>query len=419
MKTSRERVLDALNNKEGPVPVDFGGHRSSGIAAIAYAKLKKALGINTGAIYVYDVMGQLAFVEPQVRAALGVDTVDMAQAFLTNDNDWRDWALPDGTPCKVPAYLDLRSENGEHFIHNMLTGERRAIQVRGALHFERIGAPFSDYDLGEGIEPVLEKWACGSMEGAPPPGNHIAFTKENLTSFAQQANAFRQQTQSAILGVFGGSLFEITHWLFGMENDFFQMAVNPDTYESLIHHIGQIHLQGLANWLDVFGRCVDAVVFVDDYGGQQGPLISPEMYRRYFKPVHKRMWEMVHARSGAKVNLHSCGAIDDLLPDMIEIGLDAVNPVQITCTGMDAGHLKQKYAGRLTLWGGGCDTRDILPHASPARIREHVMCQCDILAPHGGFVFQQVHNIMANVPPENIIAMFEAVRDYNTGRSGA
>jgi len=133
------------------------------------------------------------------------------------------------------------------------------------------------------------------------------------------------------------------------------------------------------------------------------------MYREFFKPRHQRMWQRAKELANVKVMLHSCGGLRELLPDLIDAGLDAVNPVQITCKGMEASGLKRDFGQQITFWGGGCDTRDILPHASPQEVRQHVRQQVNILRPGVGFVFQQVHNILADVPPENIIAMFEAV----------
>ena len=415
----RQRVLDALNFQEGPVPVDFGGHRSSSISALAYVRLKKALGITSGDIYVYDVMGQLAIVEPPVLDALGVDTVELGRAFCLEPSDWKEWTLPGGIPCKIPAYVDVRRDGENCFIHNRYTGEVRAVQVAGALNFERIKQPFADYELEDGVDAVFEKWASGAMEGTPPPGGQFELTPEAVAPYAAQARAFREKTGRAVVGVFGGSLFETTHWLFGMENDLMQMCACPDGYEELVHRVGERHLEALSVWLDAFGQCVDVVVFVDDFGGQTGPLMSPEMFRRYFLPPYRKMWERVHSRSRAKVNLHSCGSIAALLPDLIEAGVDCINPVQITCEGMDAASLKARFGKNVVLWGGGCDTRDILPRGTPAQVREHVWRQCATLSAGGGFVFQQVQNIMPEVPPENILAMFEAVKSFNAGKPGA
>ncbi len=413
MKTSRDRVLDALNFRESDrVPIDMGAHRSSGIAAIAYAKLKEALGISSGGVYVYDVMQQLAIVEPPVLDALGIDTIEMGQTFLKDATDWQDWTLPDGTPCKIPAYVDARKVGEDWFIYNKKTGKARTVQRKGCLYFENVDYPFADCDLEDGVDPVYDLWASGALGASPPPGNHFGMNDPNLKTYARQAADFYKSTDRAVVGVFGGNLLETTEGLFGMENTFIQMSAYPDEYEELIERITQRHLQNLEIWLEAFGSSVDVILFGDDFGSQSAPLMSPEMYRRYFQPREKRMWELVHSRSKAKTNLHSCGSIEPLLNDLIDAGLDSVNPVQITCANMEPEKLKEKYKGRITFWGGGCDTRDILPHATPDQIREHVLRQCEILAPGGGFVFQQVHNIQADVPPENIIAMFEAARSF-------
>jgi len=143
---------------------------------------------------------------------------------------------------------------------------------------------------------------------------------------------------------------------------------------------------------------------------QSGPQVSPQMYGEFFFPCEKRMWS--RARELAphiKIMLHCCGGVRELLPGLIEAGLDAINPVQITCRGMDAAGLKRDFGRHLTFWGGGCDTRAILTTSTPVDVREHVRRQMDIWRPGGGYVFQQVHNIMADVPPANVVAMFDAV----------
>ncbi len=161
------------------------------------------------------------------------------------------------------------------------------------------------------------------------------------------------------------------------------------------------------------GKFVDIVAFGDDLGTQSGPQISPEMYREFFKTRHAEMWHLAKRLAEVKVMLHCCGGVRELLPELIEAGLDAINPVQITCSGMDAAELKAEFGSEITFWGGGCDTREILPKAAPEEVKTHVRKQLEILSPGGGFVFQQVHNILADVPPENVAAMFEAVKDWN------
>ena len=161
------------------------------------------------------------------------------------------------------------------------------------------------------------------------------------------------------------------------------------------------------------GPYIDVILFGDDLGMQTGPQISPKMYRDFFFPRHRTLWRRAKQLANVKVMLHCCGGVEPLLGDLVEAGLDAINPVQISCAGMDAADLKRRHGARLCFWGGGCDTRDVLPLATPEAICRHVLGQMRTFAPGGGFVFQQVHNIMANVPPENIVAMFDAVAEFN------
>ena len=184
----------------------------------------------------------------------------------------------------------------------------------------------------------------------------------------------------------------------------------PDRAHAFLDRLVELHLANLERFLAAVGPSIDIILFGDDLGMQNGPQISPDMYREFFKPRHQRMWRRAKELANVKVMLHCCGGVYELLPDLIEAGLDTINPVQISCRGMDTAQLKAKFGRQLTFWGGGCDTRSILPNGTPREVAEHVKRQVEILAPGGGFIFQQVHNIMSNVPPENVVAMFDAVR---------
>ena len=158
------------------------------------------------------------------------------------------------------------------------------------------------------------------------------------------------------------------------------------------------------------GGSIDVIAFSDDLGTQAGPLLSLAMYREFFQPRHARLWRRAKQLAEVKVMLHCCGGVRPLLPALIEAGLDAINPVQVSCVGMDARSLKADFGDKLTFWGGGCDTFGMLPHATPEEIARHVRAQVAILNPGGGFVFQPVHNILADMPPRNVIAMFDAAK---------
>ena len=232
---------------------------------------------------------------------------------------------------------------------------------------------------------------------------------------APGAEQLRAGTDRALIGLFGGNLLEMGTFMYRNDDFFMLLAGAPDVAHDFLEKTTETHLRNLERFLTETGGLIDVILFGDDLGGQNGPLISPAMYREFFKARHERLFQRAKALApGIKVLLHCCGGVRELLPDLISIGLDAINPVQITCSGMDAAGLKRDFGRDLTLWGGGCDTRAILPCATPQQVREHVLRQLEILAPDGGFVFQQVHNIMADVPPENIVAIFDAVSEFNS-----
>jgi len=411
--TSRDRILCALNHQQPDrMPIDFGGHRSSGIAAIAYAKVKKALGISSGDIYVYDMVQQLAIVEPEVLDAVGADVVELGRGFMLNDSDWKDWVLPDGTPCKIPCFVHVEKRGSSSYLLSE-DGVDLAIQKDGCLYFEQIHWPWLERNPDEHDFSDLEDAFKHTMwTGVPTPGGHIPLTDEGCRQLADGARKLRESTDRAILGIFGGNLFEVPQFLYRMDNYLMHMGLHPEGCERLSEALCNFYMPQLEKWLGAVGPYIDVVLFSDDLGMQNGPLMSPDMYRRYYKPWHAKLWQRAKELAPhVNVHLHSCGGIEPLLDDLIEAGLESSNPVQITCNGMDPLHLKRTYGEQFTFWGGGCDTQHILPSGTPDQVRENVRELVSVWVHGGGFVFQQVHNILADVPPENIIAMFTAARE--------
>jgi len=220
----------------------------------------------------------------------------------------------------------------------------------------------------------------------------------------------REGTDRAVLGVFGCNLLEWGQFLYRNDNFLALLAAEPDRAHDLLERLTEVHMRSLEKYLGLVGPYIDVIVFNDDLGMQTGPQISPRMYREFFKPRHGRLWHRAKELADVKVMLHSCGGIRLLLPDLIEAGLDAVNPVQISCKGMEAEGLKRDFGKDITFWGGGCDTQWLLSHGTPEAISRHVTEQVEVLRKGGGFVFQQVHNILADVPAENIVAMLDTAR---------
>ena len=404
--TSRERVLSAFAHAQADsVPIDFGGHRSSGIAAIAYAKLRDHLGLPKRPIRVYDPIQQLAVIDDDVLERFGVDTTELGRGFAQEEKWWQDWTLPDGTPCSMPAWLRLERCPGEWVLLSK-SGAKMGRMPDGALYFEQANFPFAERD-DLAIPKAMDETMWTAVACPPGPIVEGPGGPEKLRSGASR---LRASSSRAIIGLFGGNLLEAGQFLYRNDNFFMLLAGEPRRAEAFLDKLVEIHLEALEKFLAQAGPFIDIVLFGDDLGMQSGPQISPDMYRSIFKPRHKRMWRRAKELAPVKVMLHSCGGIRELLPDLIDAGLDTVNPVQITCAGMDAAGLKKDFGRDIVFWGGGCDTREVLPYGTPASIRDHVRRQVDILGKGGGFVFQQVHNILANVPPQNVVAMFDALR---------
>lgn len=408
--TSRERVLAALDHKETDrPPVDLSGHRSSGIAAVAYARLRRHLGLPERPIRVYDMVQQLAVVDEDVLDLFGVDTIEMGRGFCDRNEDWKDWVLPDGTPCQIPAFISI-DRKGEDWFLRAQDGQELGIMKKGCLYFEQSTFPLQERGIeADDFSDLADIVGRTIWTGVPHPGAHLPLTEEGLAEMARRAADLRRRTDRAIVGLFGGNMFEIPQMLYRMDNYLLAVGLHPDAVLRLSEALCAVHLNNLEKWMAAVGPSIDIVLFGDDLGGQGGPLISPATYRTFYKPFHRRLWNRAKELADVRVMLHCCGGVRELLPDFIDAGLDAVNPVQFNCTGMAVSELKEEFGGRLCFWGGGCDTRFVLPSGTPVEVRRHVREQVDVLSSGGGFVFQQVHNILADVPPENIVSMYRAL----------
>lgn len=409
---SRERVLRALNHEEPDrIPVDLGGHRSSGIAAIAYHQLRKHLGLPEKPVRVYDMVQQLAVIDEDVLDLFGIDVIEMGRGFLLDDKDWKPWILPDGTPCEIPYYTNLEQREEDWFILDE-AGIEMGVLKKGSLYFEQTLFPLMERGIeNDDFEDLEEMLGKQIWSAVAHPGAHLKMDEEGLREMGLRAKELREKSNRAIVGLFGGNMFEIPQMLYRMDHYLLATGMYPDKVMELSEKLYQVHLKNLEKWISAVGPYIDIVLFGDDLGGQQGPLISPEAYREYYKPFHEKLWGRAKELADVKVQLHCCGGIYELLDDLIEAGLDMVNPVQISCRGMDPRRLKEEFGDRITFWGGGCDTQRILPLSKPHEISKHVQELSSIFSPGGGFVFQQVHNILANVPPENVVAMFESIHN--------
>jgi uroporphyrinogen decarboxylase len=223
----------------------------------------------------------------------------------------------------------------------------------------------------------------------------------------------RNSSGRALMIVAGCNLFEWGTFLRRIDNFLMDLVLDPVAVERLLDALMEQHLATLEKVCQAVGDVADILRFGDDLGTDQGPFMSPEIYRKLFKPRHTILCDYVKKHSHMHTFLHSCGSIYKLLPDLIEAGYDIINPVQINVRDMQPERLKKEFGRDITFWGGGADTRHVLNQAHPSQVKEHVKRLLDIFAPGGGYVFNTVHNILPDVPPQNILAMYEAIAEFN------
>ncbi|HTP01506.1 MAG TPA: uroporphyrinogen decarboxylase family protein, partial [Anaerolineales bacterium] len=230
----------------------------------------------------------------------------------------------------------------------------------------------------------------------------------------EKARHLYETTDFALVGsaVIGGGIFEQPARVMGLQNFLMALVSEPAFADRLMERITDIYIESCNNYLDCVGPYIQVFTYWDDVAGQNGWLINPALYRRVIKPKQRRLVEAIKRKTGAKLFYHSCGASRDLIPDLIDIGFDILNPVQVSAKGMDTRELKAEFGRDIVFWGGGVDTQRVLPFGKPQEVVDEVRRRIDDLAPGGGFVFAAVHNIQALVPVENIVAAFDAALKY-------
>lgn len=414
--TSRERVLASINHQEpDQVPLDLGATPSSGISTIAYYNLKKHLGLTSGHTRVYDVVQQLAQPEDDIIDRFGVDVLDVGRMFNTRPEDWYDITLLTGQTVQFPAWFRPQDNGRGGWDAFAPDGTRIATMPNKiATFFDQTYFPYldgypADYkDLAKEMPKI--HWA-GLAHSPWDHADEADFWQQLRT----QALALRQNSDKALMIVAGCNLFEWGSFLRRLDNFLVDLLLEPAEVERLLDALMEVHLATLEKVCQAVGDVVDIIRFGDDLGTDQGPFMPPEVYRQLFKPRHTMLCNYVKTNSQMHTFLHSCGSIYKLLPDLIEAGFEVINPVQINSRDMEPERLKKEFGRDITFWGGGADTRHTLNRATPAAVKEHVKGLLNTFAPGGGYVFNTVHNILPDVPPENIVAMYEAVAEFNRG----
>jgi uroporphyrinogen decarboxylase len=375
----RERVRAAIAHRvPDRIPFDLGGSRMTGIHVRAYAGLREALGLPPVEIRIGDLTQQLAEVDTDVMDRLGCDVRLIGPRAATG---YRRELVEAG------GFISFRDE----------WGALRQMPLDGGLYFDTVGAPLS----GE-----VDATAIDAFPWPDPsdPGRYVG-----MADAARRV--VEEEGRAVLVGSICGGLSEGLFKMRGFEDGYMDLAAEPARARRVMEKVLEIKLAYWDRALRELGDMVDVIGEADDLGGQDRPLFSPATYRALVKPLQRELFAFIHARTSAKVFFHSCGAIRELVPDLIEIGVDILNPVQVSAAGMDGAELKREFGRDIVFWGGGVDTQGVLGSGTPDEVRADVRRRIADLRGGGGFVFAAVHNVQPNVPPGNLVAMWETWRE--------
>ena len=415
--TGRERIRRALAHQvTDRVPVDFGATPTTGIAASAVAALRRVLGLarpgeRIKVVEPYQVLGEI---DADLRQALGIDCIGLSprmNMFGFEQADWKPWTLFDGTEVLVPGKFNTEPEpNGDILMYPQ--GDRSAPpsgrMPHGGFYFDSIIRQPTIDEAALRVEDNLEEFG-------PLPD-------EDLAHLQREADRLYRETDLSIVALGPGTAFGDIALVPGMAlkrprgiRDIEEWYVSTLTRRSYILELfdrqAEIALDNLERMRQAVGDRVDVIFMTGtDFGTQRGPFSSPASYRELYQPVHRRLNDWVHEHTRWRTLIHTCGGVEPLIGDFIEAGFDVLNPVQCSAADMGPEHLKSAYGDRIVFWGGGVDTQRTLPFGTPEEVAAEVKERLRIFGAGGGYVFNAIHNVQANTPPQNLLAMAEALK---------
>ncbi len=379
MLSSRERVKLALDHREPDrIPFDVGGTGMTGVHITAYRNLRQHLGLPSVEIGIDDIIQQLATIDEDMNERLKTDCRNVA-------------------PRSSAIYnLALRDE-----------GDYTAYTDEWGIGWQKPKEDGFYYDMYH--HPLASASAIGDIEDYAWPD---AVDPHRFEGLRERAKAVHDQGKVVILGGLCAGVTEMHAWLRGYEEYYLDFHLHPDLAEYIMDKVVELKMAYWERALAGAGEYVDVVIEADDMAGQDRMLIAPDTYREFIKPRHTELFSFIKEQAPVNIFFHTCGAIRPVIGDLIESGIDILNPVQKSAAGMDLAELKREFGEDVVFWGGGVDTQRVLNMGTPDDVREDVKQSIDALAPGGGFVFATVHNTQADVPPENFMAMWETLREY-------
>ena len=380
--TSEKRARQSLEHREPDrIPFDMGATSVTGIHRHAYLRLREYLGLPSSNCELYNEIGQIARVDNDIVEKLEIDVAGVTSTVPPHSKS---------VPRKEGNYLYLQDEWGITW----------RMPAENGLYFDLFASPLA------AAESVAE------VEHHTWPDPEEAARFEGLKETTRYIR--RNERRAFVMRSLCAGIWEMSLWLCGFEKFFMDMVMNKKFAHAVLEKITELKMRYWSSVLKVVDGDFLIVGEADDLGTQSSQLCSIDLYREMISPYHKRLFRHIRreARREVYIFLHSCGAIRPFISDLIEEGVDILNPIQVNAEGMDPGGLKREFGKELTFWGGGVDTQKILPFGNPREVREETKRRIETLAPGGGFVFSTVHSIQADVPPENIVAMWETLQEY-------
>ena len=378
---SRDRARCALNHQEADrVPFDLGGTGLTTIHVTAYQNLRRHLEMPPTQTRIGYMAEQLAMVDQDLAERLQTDFLPVV-------------------PGTASAFQYIFRDEGAYEAYTDEWGIGWRKPKDGGLYYDMVQHPLANAD------------SLDELKAYPFPD---PLDDQRFATLRSQAQAVVSQGKTAVLAGPSAGIAEVYSWLRGYEQYYVDLAVNRAYAAYMLDRLVDFKCAFWERALEEVGDLVDVVIEADDLAGQHALLISPETYRTLIKPRHRRLFSFIKAQAPVKLFFHSCGAVRPLIPDFIDAGIDILNPVQISAAGMDLRELKQVFGQDLVFWGGGVDTQSVLCAGTPEEVKQDVRRNIEALAPGGGFVFAAVHDIQADVPSENIVAMWEAWKAYGS-----
>jgi len=398
------------------VPIDFGGSAVTGMHVSVVAALRDYYGLEKRLVKVHEPYQMLGWIDEDLKQAMGIDVegvIGPHTMFGFDAGGWKPWRTPQGLEVLVPGEFNTTVDtNGDILIYpeGDLTAPPSGRMPRDGYFFDTIVRqdPIDDQSLN-------------------PADNCEEFTPVTEAELAHFEKAAKDAaaTGRGILATFGGTAFgdialvpapflkhpkgirDIAEW-------YMSTASRRDYIHAIFEHQCSTALANLAKIHAAVGDAIDAVFICGtDFGTQSSTFCSNATFRELYFPYYKRVNDWIHAHTAWKTFKHSCGSVVRLIPDFIACGFDILNPVQCSAAGMDAARLKADFGGRIVFWGGGVDTQKTLPFGTPEQVRRQVLQRCEVFSNNGGFVFNAIHNVQARTPVENVVAMINAVHEFN------